>query len=185
MKAGPSWRLSQHPKGVGLWTPFQRHALGSPRRAGIPALRMNWGDLCGGGSGGPGFDPWVRKIPWRREWQPTPVVLPGESHGQRNLVGYSPWGHKESDTTEWLTCMRGSGGQSRRGRGTCVPNSRSHRRVCAFTLTSYAPGKYPSCNLQIECNPYQKSRVCFVCLHRNWQVDAKIHTRDPEWTKWF
>ena len=46
------------------------------------------------------FDPWVRKIPWRRAWQPTPVFLPGESPGQRNLVGYGPWGHKESDTTE-------------------------------------------------------------------------------------
>ena len=50
-----------------------------------------------------GFDPWVGKIPWRREWQPTPVLLPGESHGQRSLVGYSPWGHKESDMTERLT----------------------------------------------------------------------------------
>ena len=46
------------------------------------------------------FDPWVRKIPWRRTWQPTPVFLPGESHGQRSLEGYSPWGHRESDTTE-------------------------------------------------------------------------------------
>ena len=45
------------------------------------------------------FEPWVRKIPWRREWQPTAVFLPGESHGQRSLVGYSPWGHKESDIT--------------------------------------------------------------------------------------
>ena len=36
----------------------------------------------------------VGKIPWRRKWQPTPVFLPGESHGQRNLAGYSPWGHK-------------------------------------------------------------------------------------------
>ena len=41
--------------------------------------------------------------PWRRKRQPTPVFLPGESHGQRSLVGYSPWGHKESDTTDWLT----------------------------------------------------------------------------------
>ena len=41
-------------------------------------------------------------IPWRRKWQPTPVLLPGKSHGQRSLVGYSPWGRKESDTTEWL-----------------------------------------------------------------------------------
>ena len=46
------------------------------------------------------FDAWVGKIPWRRAWQPTPVFLPGESHGQRSLVGYSPCGHKELDTTE-------------------------------------------------------------------------------------
>ena len=47
-----------------------------------------------------GFSPWVGKIPWRREWLPTPVFLSGEFHGQRSLVGYSPCGHKESDTTE-------------------------------------------------------------------------------------
>ena len=46
------------------------------------------------------FDPWVRKAPWRRAWQPTPAFLPGESHGQRSLVGYSPHGHQESDMTE-------------------------------------------------------------------------------------
>ena len=49
-----------------------------------------------------GFDPWVSKIHWRRKWQPTPVLLPGKSHGWRNLVGCSPWGHKESDNTEQL-----------------------------------------------------------------------------------
>ena len=43
-----------------------------------------------------GFDPWVGKILWRGKWQPTPVFLPGESHGQGSLVGYSPQGHKES-----------------------------------------------------------------------------------------
>ena len=47
-----------------------------------------------------GFDPWVGKIPWRRKWQPTPVVLPGESHGWRSLAGYSLWVGKESDRTE-------------------------------------------------------------------------------------
>ena len=46
------------------------------------------------------FYPWVGKIPWRKAWQPTPVFLPGESHGQRSLVGYSPQGHKESNMTE-------------------------------------------------------------------------------------
>ena len=45
------------------------------------------------------FHPWIRKIPWRRKWQPTPVFLPGKSHGQRNLAGYSPWDYKELDTT--------------------------------------------------------------------------------------
>ena len=52
--------------------------------------------------GRPRFDPWVGKILWRRKWQPTSVLSSGESHGQRSLVGYSPWGHKESDMTELL-----------------------------------------------------------------------------------
>ena len=52
--------------------------------------------------GRPGFDPWVGKVPQRRKWQPTPVLLPWKSHGWRSLVGYSPWGPKESDTTEQL-----------------------------------------------------------------------------------
>ena len=46
------------------------------------------------------FNPWVGKIPWRRKWHPTPVPLLGKSHEQRNLPGYSPQGHRESDTTE-------------------------------------------------------------------------------------
>ena len=46
------------------------------------------------------FDPWVGKIPWRRKWQPTPVFLPGEAHGQRRLAGYSTWGHKSQT---WLS----------------------------------------------------------------------------------
>ena len=54
-------------------------------------------------AGGPGFDPWDGTIPWRREWPPTRVFLPGESHGQRSPGGYGPQGHKESDTTERLT----------------------------------------------------------------------------------
>ena len=50
-----------------------------------------------------GFNPGVRKIPWRRKWQPAPVFLPGKFHGQRGLADYSPWGCKKSDTTEWLS----------------------------------------------------------------------------------
>ena len=47
------------------------------------------------------FEPWVGKIPWRRAWQLTPVFLLGKFHGEKNLVGYSPWGRKELDTTEY------------------------------------------------------------------------------------
>ena len=46
------------------------------------------------------FDPWVGKIPWWKKWKLTPIFLPGKSHGQRKLAGYSPWGCRESDTTE-------------------------------------------------------------------------------------
>ena len=60
----------------------------------LPAMRETW------------FDPWVGKIPWRRKWQPTSVFLPGEFHGPRSLVGYSPRGLKESDTTERLHSLK-------------------------------------------------------------------------------
>ena len=53
------------------------------------------------------FDPWVRKSPWRRKWQPTPVFLPGESHEERSLAGYDPRGRKESDRTEQLSTQPG------------------------------------------------------------------------------
>ena len=51
----------------------------------------------------PGFDPGIRKIPWRRKWQSTPLFLPGKSHGQRSPVSYSLWGRKELDITEQLS----------------------------------------------------------------------------------
>jgi len=66
--------------------------VGFPGGSDGKASACNAGDLE--------FDPWVGKIPWRRKWQPTPVFLPGKSHGQRTLVGYSSWGCKELDTTE-------------------------------------------------------------------------------------
>ena len=51
-----------------------------------------------------GFNPWIGKMPWRREWQPTPVFLPGKCHGQRSLAGYSPCSHRESDKAEHAGC---------------------------------------------------------------------------------
>ena len=68
---------------------------GFPGGSEVKASACNAGDL--GSIPGSGIS-----IPWRRKWQPTPVFLPGESHGQRSLVGYSPWGRKESETTERL-----------------------------------------------------------------------------------
>ena len=47
-----------------------------------------------------GLDPWFGEIPWRRQWWYTPIILPRKCHGHRNMVGYSPWAHKELDTTE-------------------------------------------------------------------------------------
>ena len=75
----------------------------------LSSIRINFGFPGGSGVKNPrqrkrcrrcGFDSWVGKIPWRRAWHPTPVFLPGESHGQRSLVGYSPQGCKELDMTE-------------------------------------------------------------------------------------
>ena len=54
-----------------------------------------------------GFNPWVGKIPWSRKWHPSPVNLPGKFHGQGSLVGFSPWGHKESDTNEHTVQYKG------------------------------------------------------------------------------
>ena len=72
--------------GEGNGTPPQYSCLENPMDAG--AIKRH------------GFDPWVRKIPWKTAWQPTPVFLPGKSHGQRSLMAYSPWNCKELDTTE-------------------------------------------------------------------------------------
>ena len=75
-------RLFCNHKGLAQWLKWQRICLQFRR---------------------PRLDPWAGKIHWRRKWQPNPVFLPGEVHGQRRLAGYSPWGCKESAMTERLT----------------------------------------------------------------------------------
>ena len=89
----PSWDDSAS-QVLSMWPCFKIRVLGLPR----------W--LSGKKSAcqcrGLGFEPCIGKIPWRRKWQPTPVFLPGKSHGQRSLTGCRPRGHKESDTTYWL-----------------------------------------------------------------------------------
>ena len=71
-----------------IWVPFPGSSNG--KESTCPCRRCR---ICG-------FDSWAGKVPWRRAWQSSLVFLPGECHGQRSLVGYSQWGHKESDTTE-------------------------------------------------------------------------------------
>ena len=118
----------------------------------------------------PGFDPWVGKIPWRRKWQLTPVFLPGESHGQRSLAGYSPWGQKEWDMTEWLSkrhingldCLAIITSSVWFSSVTVVSNSlRPHEPQHArFPCPSPIPGAYSnSCPLSQWCYPTISSSV--------------------------
>ena len=84
-----------------------------------------------------GFNPWVRKIRWRRAWQPTPVFLPGKFHGQRSLAGYSPWVCKDSDTSEWLNthCEPSA---------YWLPQSRQEERLCSPRSNKYQGTQPPA-----------------------------------------
>ena len=86
--------MSRHAYWIWILSFFEVHHNGIVMAQRLKASACNAGDL--GSISGSG------RFPWRRKWQPTPVFLPGESHGWRNLVGYSPRGHKELDTTERL-----------------------------------------------------------------------------------
>ena len=113
---------------------------------------------------------WVMKIPWRRKWQPTPVFLPGKSHGQRNLVCYSPWGRKESDTTERLHSLlllwhevrlRSSGVRSRR-LGT-------------------PRWSHPGRGLLFQHFPHLRS---IPWGHNPWQTAKEVLVHEGNWRSW-
>ena len=99
--------------------------------------------------------PWVGKISWKRKWQPIPALLPGKCYGQRSLVGYSPWGRKESDTTERLnwtetdrcvsetvTCMKSTG-------AAITPGILEGWVTLAFTLTIQAASSFQRDRFQV------------------------------------
>ena len=85
------WRVSWVSGSLSLWPDRTRRCLVVQMVKNSPAVQETW------------IWSWVGKIHWRRAWQPTPVFLPGESHGQRSLAGYSLWDHKELGMTEWLS----------------------------------------------------------------------------------
>ena len=111
----------------------------------------------------PGFDSWVGKVPWRREWQPTTVFLPGKFHGQRKAVGYRPWGHKESDMTKQLTLSTIEGrNQEKNDTGW----GRKHRTWPLMTPTSWCSFSWvwtgPSNSLLIQ-QMWRAGLVSWAC----------------------
>ena len=94
----------------------------------------------------PGFDRWVGKIPWRREWLLTPLFLSGESHAQRSLAGYSPWGPKELDTTQWLTLTNA---QPKASAALAQCFHRCFTKQSALLLTTFAEKKVLLTNLPL------------------------------------
>ena len=88
-----SWLLDQVSPIVSIWQSLSHFPGASQVALVVKNPPANAGDMRGG------FAPWVGKVPWSRKWKPTPVFLPGKSHGQRSLVNYNPWDHKESYIT--------------------------------------------------------------------------------------
>ena len=111
----------------------------------------------------PGFSSWLGKIPCRREWQPIPVFLPGKSHGQRSLGGYSPWSHKELDKIERLTHFTSKSvwlwlsNPVTRNRAALPFSSRTILIVVNGLLgsTSYLPPSW------LSCFSLRETRCCF------------------------
>ena len=93
------------------------------------------------------FNLWIEQIPWRRKWQPAPVFLPGESHGQGSLAGYSPWGRKESNTTEVT-------------QHACIFHPPQHLLCFFFPLTTHL--KVTSCKI---CQVHPKILWCFLLCY--------------------
>ena len=117
LRVGHNWAISLSCIGEGNGNPLQCSCLENPRDrgawwaavSGVAQIRT-WLKRLSSSSSSQcrrhkrhGLDPWIGQIHWSRKWQPTPVFLPGKFHGQRSLVGYSPRGHKKSDTTEHKT----------------------------------------------------------------------------------
>ena len=92
--------------------------------------------------GRPGFNSWVGKIPWSWKWQPTPAFLPGKTHGQRSLTGFSSWSCKESDVTEQLTLEK-------RQRNRFCKQTFWHMIKYSNVLWSFPNNKFQMCGREL------------------------------------
>ena len=104
---------------------------------------------------------------WRRKWQSTPVLLPGKSHGRRSLVGYSPWGRKESDTTEWLHFTSQE----------CAPTKIT---VTSHRMMSYCLLNWSSASLKSR---FVRMRYCvdIACFNSEWVQGHIQQQRGGRW----
>ena len=123
---------------------------------------------------------------WRRKWQPTPVFLPGESHGQRSLVGCSPWGYEESDTTE-VTWQQSE--------NSCKLNKLSHKQKCESLITCIriifgpsmiqTPESYP---YLLYCIFYEQCSGIFIkhaCAHTRMHAHTQPLLTTCRHARWF
>ena len=120
-----------------------------------PTCQCRW-DRCG-------FDPWVRKIRWRRAWQPTSVSLPGKSHRQRSLVGYSSWGHKWS-CKRLHSCMPPGG-----------PEAKTPCSQCRGPRFDPCSGNQIPCGATKPCMPQWRSEIPVLQLRPDSQINKHTY----------
>ena len=140
------------------------------------------------------FYPWVRKIPWRREWQHSPAFLLGESHGQRSLAGYSPKGCKESDTTGWLSTHTWQNGQSVTQWKSLQQKRLGAKMSTAKTLqenrwTHFKPGLENTKNRKrwgwivgqglVHVKPWQCKSFAVICHNEQCSKDRSVSEVSP------
>ena len=132
------------------------------------------------------------KIPWKRKWQPTPVFLPGKSHGQRSLVGYSPQGHKESDTTEATLhiCIHILSLQASLKAEVVSGRNQNQRRewlLYPFLQMSTRSAQFPAEAIQKSPLPLSPQRVrksvSPILLPFKGMVFFKVRTEEKLWTR--
>ena len=126
-----------------------------------------------------GFEPWVGKIPWRRVWQPTPVFLPGEFHGQSSLAGYSPWGTKNRTCSLWGFLVPQPGTEP--GCSAVIawsPNLCTARELPTWSLIKTKLGSTPPNNLPF-CILLPKLILCIFLKSFNLRVQITTSLAFP------